>query len=292
VSDDGAFAIVVIALLGNPFSPSYARARANGRPRALDHCALHVALHGPRRSLWALTERTVPDTARRPRALAIGSSRVSVDRDALIIDVDERATPIPDAVRGRIVVRPRSTSSTAVSLDAAGEHTWWPVAPLADVEVALTAPRVRFRGHGYHDANAGEGPIDAAFAGWTWSRARVGERVIVAYDVVRRDGSESAHGMVFDPRQAAPLDGLGDLGPRSRATLPATVWRLPRAVAADEGHAASIARSLTDSPFYARSLVRTRLLGRETTAMHEVLSADRLRSAWVRFLLGFRMARA
>jgi carotenoid 1,2-hydratase len=213
---------------------------------------------------------------------------MSVERGALVIDVDERATPFPGGVRGRVVVHPRSMPSTAVALDAASAHLWWPVAPLADVEVDLPVPGVRFRGYGYHDANAGAEPIDAGFAGWTWSRARVGDRVVVAYDVVGRDGGEHAHGMVFGEGGSA---GEIDVAPGARASLPATVWRLPRAVAADAGHGARVARSLTDSPFYARSLVHTRLLGRETVAMHEVLSADRLRSAWVRFLLGFRMAR-
>jgi carotenoid 1,2-hydratase len=50
-----------------------------------------------------------------------------------------------------------------------------------------------------------------------------------------------------------------------------------------------VVRTLDDGPCYARSLVRTRVLGRDVTAMHEVLSGDRLRRAWVRFLLGFRI---
>ena len=153
------------------------------------------------------------------------------------------------------------------------------------MEVNLQSPDLRFRGHGYHDANAGRVPIDESFRGWTWSRARVGERVAVAYDVVESSGEEHARGMVFGTRGTTPLEGTW------RAPLPSTFWRLERSVVADEGHAARVIRSLTDSPFYARSLVRTRLLGREALAVHETLSAERLRSSWVRFLLGFRMTR-
>jgi carotenoid 1,2-hydratase len=286
VSDDGRFTIVVIALLGNPFSPTYARARARGRARALDFCALHVALYGPRRALWALSERSIPDQSRGPRELVMGRSRVAFERGALVIDVHESTTPLPGVVRGRVILRPEIVSPISVTLDAAGDHVWWPVAPLSHVEVDLQSPDVRFRGHGYHDANAGRVPIDASFSGWTWSRARLGDRVAVAYDVIERSGDSHARGMVFGASTTAALERTW------QAPLRPSAWRLERSAAADHGHAACVARSLTDSPFYARSLVKTRLLGQETVAVHEVLSADRLRSAWVRFLLGFRMARA
>ena len=288
MSDDGAYALVLIALLGNPFSPAYARARARGTARALDFCALHVALHGPRRSSWSLCERSIHESARRPREIALGRSHIAFDRGALAFDIHENTTLLPGAVRGRVTLHPEHAQiggAAPVALDAAGDHRWWPVAPLSRVEVDLQSPDLRFRGYGYHDANAGTVPIDESFRGWTWSRARVGERVAVAYDVVESSGEEHARGMVFGTPGTTSLDRTW------RAPLPSTFWRLARSVAADEGHAARDIRSLTDSPFYARSLVRTRLLGRETVAVHETLSADRLRSSWVRFLLGFRMTR-
>lgn len=43
MSDDGRFAVVVIALLGNRFSPAYARARA-GAAHAHDHAAMNETL--------------------------------------------------------------------------------------------------------------------------------------------------------------------------------------------------------------------------------------------------------
>jgi carotenoid 1,2-hydratase len=289
VSDDGAFAVVVIVLLGNPFSPAYAVARARGVARALDFCSLHVALHGPGRSVWSLVERPLPDAARRGDSVTMGRSRVSIDRDALVIHVNERATPFAGMpgglVKGRVKLRPECAASGPVALDGAEKHRWWPVAPLAQVEVDFESPRVRFRGHGYHDANSGASAIDDGFAGWTWSRARVGDRVVVAYDVVERSGDERMRGLVFGAGTCSAFE------PAWRAPLGATAWRLARSVAADEGYGAKIQRTLTDSPFYARSLVRTRLIGCKALAMHEVLSADRLRRGWVRFLLGFRMGR-
>jgi carotenoid 1,2-hydratase len=52
-----------------------------------------------------------------------------------------------------------------------------------------------------------------------------------------------------------------------------------------------VVRTLTDAPFYARSLVRTRWLGEAVTAMHESLSLQRFDSAWVQAMLPFRMPR-
>jgi carotenoid 1,2-hydratase len=49
LSDDGAHALTLIAMLGNVFSPFYARARAQGGPAdPLAHCTMNVALYGPR----------------------------------------------------------------------------------------------------------------------------------------------------------------------------------------------------------------------------------------------------
>ena len=63
-------------------------------------------------------------------------------------------------------------------------------------------------------------------------------------------------------------------------------------VPADPGHGATVLRTLEDAPFYARSVVKTHLLGRPVTAMHESLCLDRFSRQWVRVLLPFRMPRA
>ena len=56
LSDDGAHGITLIAFLGSVFSPYYAWARRRGPSDPLRHCALNVALYGPRKR-WAMTER-------------------------------------------------------------------------------------------------------------------------------------------------------------------------------------------------------------------------------------------
>ena len=171
MSDDGAIAIVVIALLGNPFSPAYARARSRGPARALDHCALNVALYGRSGSSWALDERRIADADSAARDVTIGASTMRWIGDALVVDIYERTTPFARNIRGRVIVRPEVLTGVDLAIDSGGEHRWWPIAPLARIEVDLPEPGVRFVGHGYHDANAGSAPLESAFDRWSWSRA-------------------------------------------------------------------------------------------------------------------------
>jgi len=55
--------------------------------------------------------------------------------------------------------------------------------------------------------------------------------------------------------------------------------------------APQVVRTLEDTPFYARSVVRTQLCGQTVEAMHETLSATRFASPMVQALLPFRMPR-
>ena len=277
VSDDGAFAVVAIALLGNPFSPAYARA-AHGNP--LSFCALNVAVYGRRGSVWSLTERAVGASDRTASRVAIGPSSMAWENDALVVRVDEKKAPFGGALRGTIRLRPEASGTTPIALHAA--HTWWPVAPVSRIEVDLDG--IRFAGHGYHDANAGDAPLETAFSHWTWSRARLRNgSAFVAYDSVGVGGVR-ARAFSFDRRGArTEVDGI----PSHR--LPRTRWGLHRSA---RGPRARLVRALEDTPFYARSLVRSRLFGDDVTMMHETLSCERLAARWVRFLLPFRTRRA
>ncbi len=210
---------------------------------------------------------------------------------ALVVDVDERTAPFGGffgrPVRGRVTVHPTSSPLPATALDDAGEHVWWPVAPRARVEVALREPDVRFAGDGYHDANAGSEPLEAAFRRWTWSRAHTPEgRSLLVYDVELADGGRRSRRVAADPSGAAvDLEGTTD------ADVGRTLWRLPRVAARDVGAAARARRTLEDTPFYARSLVETTLGGASVVAVHEELSLERLRARWTQHLLSYRMGR-
>ena len=52
-----------------------------------------------------------------------------------------------------------------------------------------------------------------------------------------------------------------------------------------------LVQTLTDAPFYARSLLEAHWFGERVTAVHESLSLARLDSAWVQAMLPFRMPR-
>lgn len=285
MSDDQEYAIVVIAMLGNVFSPHYARARAKGPADPLDHVTMNVALYGPSRRRWALTERR--GAFRSPELLAIGSSSMRNDGDALVVHLEEVSSPLPMPIRGTVRLEPEVLCGTPRELDAAGRHQWWPIAPRARVKVRLDEPSLRWEGHGYFDANAGDEPLEDAFASWSWSRMPTPGGAFVSYVVKRRDGSSRTIDASLDASGApSPIEGLVDHDLRATRW-----WRLPRSVRAAASGAPEIARTLEDTPFYARSAVAMRVGAAGGVAIHESLSLDRFRSSWVKALLPARMRR-
>lgn len=282
LSDDGRHGLTVIAFLGSVFSPYYARARRAGAADPLDHCALNVALYGrPRR--WTMTERGRGSVERAPERLRIGPSALQWDGDCLVIDVDEWAVPMPRPVRGEIRIRPTAGPGVTYPLDAPGAHRWTPLAPTAQVSVRLQRPSLRWQGHGYLDHNAGDAPLERDFARWHWSRSEPDSagQTRVYYDVVPRHGKPHVLALGFDAN-----GGVAGLDVPGGVELPRTGWGIRRtARAARTGPA--VTRTLEDTPFYARSLLRADGVG----AIHESLSLDRFARAWVRTLLPFRMPR-
>ncbi|MFO0611700.1 MAG: carotenoid 1,2-hydratase [Polyangiaceae bacterium] len=281
VSDDGRYALVLIAMIGSAFSPAYAAARRRGPANPLDFVAMNVVLYGPGGRRWALTERA--GATRTHDALGIGPSLVRREGDALVIDVDERTTPFGARVRGRIRVEPEVVCGAPRTLDAAGAHRWWPIAPRARVRVDMSEPDVHWAGDGYHDANAGDAPLESAFQSWQWSRAPIPGGALVSYAVERRDGTSAALDLRFGANGPSIVAGLT---PR---TLPKSGWRIARA-ARSEGDP-RVVRTLEDTPFYARSLVELEVEGRRTVAVHEALSLERFDQRWVRMLLPARIRR-
>ncbi|AKT37316.1 carotenoid 1,2-hydratase [Chondromyces crocatus] len=305
MSDDGRHALTLIALLGSVFSPYYAAARSRGlgMGEPLDHCAMNVALYGPRASHWALTERRRTAVTRSPSALQIGPSAMRWESDDLLVSFDETTSPfpslLPTRLRGQVRLIPHSAPPAPVRLDAAGRHLWTPIAPIARAEVTLSHPELRFSGSAYLDANAGDEPLEDAFTGWSWARATTGEghrhphasaahdEVAVSYQVERRDGSRLRIARTFDRRGDERELGAHALRPFGR-----TGWGLSRSIAVDPGTSPHLVRTLEDTPFYARSLASATLGGRQATVVHEQLSLERFQCSWVRFLIPFRMRRA
>ena len=299
LSDDGQCGLTLIAFIGSVFSPYYAwaRRRGNGVADPLNHCALNVALYarpgGGAPTAWTMTERGRQSVQRSASSLSIGPSSMMWQGDVLHVAINERTVPWAKAIRGEVRLRPSTQRlSKSYALDAAGQHLWCPIAPRAQVEVDLDQPKLRWTGRGYLDSNRGERPLADDFIRWDWSRAALKDRTAVLYDATRRDGSALSLAMAFDARGQAE-----EFSPPPWVDLPATPWRLARSTRSDkpaqsdQPGATRVDQTLEDSPFYARSVLHTHLLGEEAVAMHESLSLRRWAQPVVQAMLPFRMPR-
>ncbi len=268
------------------FSPYYAWARRRGQPDPLDHSALNVALYGGRGKRWAMTERRRTAVHRTPDTLVVGPSAVSWDGTSLTVRIDERTVPVPRRIRGSVRLHPTALVDHPVTLDADGLHRWSPLAPCARVEVDMEHPALRWSGSAYFDTNAGDVPLEDGFVRWHWSRAELREGTAILYDVTRRDGQASNLAIRVDPAgHVHPIPMSGAM------SLPRTRWGIERATQTEGAHRPTVVRTLEDTPFYARSLVASHVLGEPVVAMHESLSLDRFRSLWIQWMLPFRMPR-
>lgn len=289
MSDDGEHGITVIVFIGSVFSPYYAWARRWGASDPLRHCAVNVALYGRGGKRWAMTERGADAVQRKHDQLAIGPSEVVWDKSGLTVHIDEVSVPWPRRIRGRVRLLPAAVEHREWTLDSAGRHRWRPIAPCARAEVNMDSPALRWSGAAYLDCNTGERPLEADFVRWDWSRAAVPGGTAILYDIQRRD--------VGPPAQRLRLallcrdhGGVETFAPPPTATLAPTRWRIERCVGVEPGHLPK-AVVIEDTPFYARSIVTTSLLGQPVTAMHETLSLERFRAPWIQALLPFRMPR-
>lgn len=281
MSDDRRYGITLIAFLGSVFSPFYAWSRRHGLGDPMRHCCMHAALYGVRRR-WAMSERPAARVARDTQRLQIGGSTVRWDGMTLAFSLDERSMPLPRRVRGQVRVHPASLTGHTEALGSGGRHFWSPVAPLARIEVELTEPRQRWSGHGYLDSNWGSEPLEQGFRTWNWCRTASSDRAAILYDTVGRDG------MVRELSLSVGRDGSVErFAPPIRVRLPRTRWGVGRESRA-EG-CVRVVRTLTDAPFYSRSLLTTRLLGEERLAVHESLDLDRFTRPWVQMMLPFRV---
>ncbi len=247
---------------------------------------MNVALYAKKASAWSLAECNITNADRTSSSLAIGKNSVSWVGDQLVVDIDERTTPLGRPVRGKIIVHPEAHTGLELCLDDRNEHRWWPIAPLARMEVDFAEPGVRFSGHGYYDANAGDVPLESTFEEWSWSRARTNDGALLTYDVTPSSGSKSS--LAFQISSRGEIEKLDQL---VQAPLPRTRWGLAREARVEANSEVRVLRSLEDGPFYSRALIETHVGGAPVIAMHETLAAHRLRRGIVRILTEFRMRR-
>ena len=249
------------------------------------HCTLNVALYG-RPGGWAMTERGASSVVRDATRLRIGPSGLRWDGEVLVFTLDERSMPWGRPIRGEVRVRPEALTGFSAEIDGQGRHRWRPMAPRARVAVALAQPGLSWEGTGYLDSNDGDEPLEAGFRRWDWCRAPLsGGETAILYDTEPRVGPARGIAIrVADSGRVRAFEAPGVVAlPRSR-------WGVARATRADEGDA-RVVRGLVDAPFYARSVIGTRLMGERAEAVHESVDLDRFRAPWTQAMLPFRMPR-
>lgn len=297
LSDDGAYGLAIIALLGNPFSPFYARRRRQvAEVDPLDFNAMNVVLYrrggGGRwwnrsSKRWCFSEYSAEHLDRGADHLGLGPNHFDWDGQRLKIIADERSPILRAKIRGEIELRPGQRFDTSVNLDGQGRHYWWPIAPQSRIRVTLTHPQLSFEGKAYHDSNWGSEPLADGFSGWNWSRSSVDGGTAILYDTRSLQGTErrfarffSADGTVWD----LDLAQIVDLG-RSR-------WGIARQTRSHADDTPRLVQSLENSPFYTRALLRWSLQGAPAEGVHESMNLQRFRRSWVQFLFYLRMRRA
>ena len=282
-SDCGQFGITVIAFIGSVFSPYYFRSRSRGDALAEEHVSLNAILYGPSKSRWCMTERASAALTQSSTSLTIGPSAVRLTDDGLNIEIDERATPFGQRVRGVVQIQFAQCSDTCFELDDAGEHWWWPIAPLAQVQVAMERPELAWSGSAYIDSNYGARPIETGFSSWNWCRGHAsGQGCQIHYDAQLANGRNKQLSLSVDEagslrREAFPALQQLPKGP---------VWRVARPARLPASRHMSV-KTLEDTPFYTRSQVRVE----DREFMHESLDLRRFCRPWVQRLLPFRMPR-
>ena len=289
LSDDGEYGLSIIAFVGSVFSPYYALARSlqGGVADPENFCALNVALYGRGGKRWTMTERGREQIHRSAHQFKIGPSSLRWTGEELIIDIDEINVPWPKRVRGRVTVRPKGLCRFVTALDNEGLHRWGPIAPCSSVKVDMDSPHMSWQGHAYMDSNEGDEPVDKGFWDWDWARAEMANGdTSVVYDVRPKKGPGRIVSQRFSPDGShTPFEAP------TRHPLPASAWRIKRAMCSESSEGPQIVSTLEDTPFYARSLLKTRLLGEDLTAVHETLDVPRLVSWPVRLMLPWKMPR-
>lgn len=283
LSADGRHALTLIGFVGSVFSPYY---RFAGRRRPEDHVALNVALTGAGSNRWTMTERRKGALHRDAETLSIGPSAMRWDGSGLTVTIDEISPLIPRRVKGTVRLYPEAVVNHPVALDSEARHCWWPIAPCARVEVELEQPSLSWSGSGYFDFNTGEVPLEESFHRWNWCRASVPEGTVVLYDLLDRDDQSCSLAIKFDPGR-----GVTDFEPPPPARLKKSFWGMRRSTRCERGGEAKVVETLEDSPFYTRSVVGTRLLGRDVTAIHESVDLGRFANPIVQAMLPYRMPR-
>ena len=286
-SNDYQYGLTIIAFIGSVFSPYYAWSRRRGISNPYNHCAINVSIYGKGGKRWSMTERTHQAVSQSSNRFCVGPSSFEMQKEQLIIDINEWTFPIPGRLRGQVYVTPQTVVRNPITLNEPAGHYWHPIAPICEVEVDLGYPKRHWVGHGYFDTNWGSEPLETGFRNWNWSRATLPDgRSAILYEGHKRNGEQFSLALCVDQN-----GGIAPFKASESQSLKKTFWRVDRHTQSDNNFPAMVVSTLEDAPFYARSLIQTSILGYEVPAMHESLDLNRFSSPWVQSLLPFKMPR-
>ncbi len=268
--------------MGSVFSPYYVRARKRGDGNPENHCALNVALYG-QHNRWAMTERGVSHIKRTPDQFTLGPSSLSWDNGSLVITIEERCSPLPRALKGRIKFTPDHLYNAPVTLDTNAKHFWQAIAPHGRVVIEFDHPALSWSGSAYHDMNWGEEPLETGFKTWNWCRAVSKQGTKILYDLDRSDGTTKVFGHLYT------AGSITDISVPTRKPLSRGYWGMIRDVNSELPPV--LLATLEDTPFYTRNHIELTHEGERCEAYHESLSLDRFTHPVVQMMLPFRMPR-
>jgi len=283
ISADGSRAVSVIAFIGSVFSPWY---RWSGRRDPHNNVCINVATYGPG-GRFTMTDRGRGALRQTENQFTVGPSSLRWTGTQLVIEIDEMgALPLLGRVKGTITLTPSAVTGVELDLTPDGAHQWRPFAPVAEIKVDLNGKGWQWDGHGYFDANFGTRSLEADFDFWTWGRYPTGDGALCHYDAVRRDQSQLGTAISFDRNGNAT-----QITPPPKAKMRRSLWAVSRDTRADAGYQPRQVKSMLEAPFYTRSMVRTKLDGKETVGVHEALDMRRYRWPLLMPMIAVRVPR-
>ncbi len=206
ISDDREWSLVVIFLLGNPFSSYYRKCTLDISPDPLDHNGVFVSLHHRSHLRYynfvSYPQRQIKSGEVKPLDLHFGPNRIVFDTTGnLKISVAEENANRRRVALSLLINCGRALRHTAVpAVELSSSHSWLPALPSAraKVDCSISLPgvtsdteRIAFNGSGYHDHNWGILPFDGTVESWIWARLDFGKGLSVVVYWILSTGGQS-----------------------------------------------------------------------------------------------------
>ena len=188
LSDDGEWTLVIIFLLGNPFSSYYRLAAFGSDIDPVAHNGMLIALHrGPMLHHYLFAryprEEAVGDPSTAPY-LSLGPNQLQLLPDGSLRAVVNEENGNRRRIHAEVTVEAAIAGFERKTETNPNDTHWWlPAIPSgrASVNIAIQSSsgaggveRISFKGSGYHDHNWGTLPFDKTLQSWTWARADFG----------------------------------------------------------------------------------------------------------------------